>query len=119
MKKALKYCLLLLILLLCHTAMARVAAFASPIHKQNCTNISQEEPTKKAVAILYYIYTNTPREIVENIDQQIYCRAVFRTLLHFNNYKDISSESVFSDKEVSPHPNPILYYIFALEKIVV
>ena len=75
--------------------------------------ISQEEATHNAVRFLYYIYSNTPREAI-SIDSQSYdLKCAIKILSVKSAY--LLSNSIYAHL----HPDPVGYYIYTLEKIII
>lgn len=118
-----KYCLLGLMCLLLGTTTtsARVSA-------RNTTNvpkasyiISQKEATHNAVCYLYYIYKNTPKEAVSIDNPSLDLKVAVRLLSGIYKSRDCV-KSLFSLNKavcVHLHPDPIGYYVYTLEKIVI
>lgn len=83
--------------------------------------ISQEEANHNAVRFLFYIYKNTPREAVSIDNQSHDLKYIVRLLTKHNDHKNQLQSAYLSVKSLYSHLrlDPIGYYIYTLEKIVI
>lgn len=123
MKQRIKYCLLGLLFLLLNAIAMKAYTPIRTFEKRSDVSyiISQEEATHNAVRFLYYIYSNTPREAI-SIDSQSYdLKCAIKILSKLNDYKSTIKSAYLLSNSIYAHlhPDPVGYYIYTLEKIII
>lgn len=126
MKQRLKYGLITLFFILLNSSFIRVqsailnnVSFHAPAPYNY---ISQRQSQHKAICDLYYIYSHTPREVVSQENIRLYCfkyvtKTVERIPIYLRRlYKKFSS---FTNHYIHLRPDPVGYYIYTLERIVI
>lgn len=123
MKQRIKYGLLGLLFLLLNSIALRAYTPARPVDRRSDISyiISQEEATHNAIRFLYFIYSNTPREAVSIDNQSLDLKHLCKPLFKLNNYKSSLLSAYLPDRSLYAHlhPDPVKYYIYALERIVI
>ncbi len=123
MKQRIKYCLLGLLFLLLNSIVMRAYTPVRPTERGSDISyiISQKEATHNAIRLLYLIYSNTPREVVTIDNKSIDLKCTSKILIKLNNSKSSLLSAFLPDRSLYAHlhPNPVEYYVYALEKIVI
>lgn len=123
MKQRFKLCLLGLLFLLLNTMAMRAYTPTETNEKRSDISyiISQEEANHNAVRFLFYIYSNTPREAVSIDNQSHDLKYIAKLLTKHNSHKNQLESVRLSVRSLYSHlrPDPIGYYIYTLEKIVI
>lgn len=83
--------------------------------------ISQEEATHNAIRFLYFIYSHTPREAVSIDNPSFYSKYIIKSASKQNRYRNSFQSAYLTNESLYAyfHPDPIGYYIYTLERIVI
>lgn len=126
MKQRLKYGLIILFFILLNSSFIRVQSaivnnlsFPTPA---SYNYISQRQSNHKALCDLYYIYAHTPKEITSQEYSHLFCfKQAVKTVGRALTYMCRAHEKIILSRIHPLHlrPDPVSYYIYALERIVI
>lgn len=123
MKKHLKYCLPVIMLMLFNITAMKAAYTPDRFCREvsQCSYISQAQANRNAARILYLIYSHTPREAVSTDNQTFDIKTTIRLLTKTDVSKNVFQPTHLPDEYTYSHvhPDAVGYYIFMLKKIVI